>query len=183
MANAMRPEPRRNLIRLPRLVGVTTALIILNALSQGCARREATDRPQTESGDTPSARVIAGGREESSDSRLEVDAGQDTKRAAESRAEFPESLPTGIDSGAVTQEVAEATALDEVVRRTKVSRDRLTADATKVDKFWYEGPDRKEPVLISGWNVLVWRRPAMPGGHYFLFVADDGEVKKFERGK
>ncbi len=178
----MPPEPRRKLIRPPRLVGVTAAMFLI-ALSQGCARQEATDRPQTQSGNTPGARVVADGHEESSDSSLEIDAGHDTKRAAESRAELPETLPTGTDSGEVTEEVAEAKALDEVVRRTKVSRDRLTADATRIDKFWYEGPDGEKPGLISGWDVLVWRRPAMPGGHYILFVADDGEVKKFHGGK
>jgi hypothetical protein len=178
----MHPEPCRNLIRPPRFVAVTATMVILNALLQGCARQEPTDRPQTESGSTPGAPVVARRRDDLSGSGQEIDARHDKKRAVESRAEVPATIPAGTGAGAVTREVAEAKALDEVVSRTKVSRDQLTADATRVDKFWYDGPNGAEPVLLSGWSVLVLLRPATPGGHYFLFVADDGEVKEFHGG-
>gem|GEM_PF-5582769 len=87
------------------------------------------------------------------------------------------------DGRKITRQFAETVALDNVGGRTGPNRDRLTASAVRHDKYWHKPEGGGDAVLISGWSVTVWRKPATPGGHYTLFVADDGTVKDFRGGK
>jgi hypothetical protein len=70
------------------------------------------------------------------------------------------------DSG-MTQAEIEAAALAEVVKRTSVKLDGLEASAKQQGEVW---------------EVIVWRLPKTPGGHYYLEMSKTGEVKEFVRG-
>jgi hypothetical protein len=76
----------------------------------------------------------------------------------------PSHNPPG-DSG-MTQAAIEAAALAEVVKRTSVKLDRLEASAELQGEIW---------------EVIVWRLPKTPGGHYYVEISKTGEVKEFMR--
>ena len=77
--------------------------------------------------------------------------------------------PTQTTSGGV---------LDEA-RVLSIARAAVATNDTWIDRAEFEKPKRQSD---GSWSVLVWRRPATPGGHRLITINADGSVTDYGRG-
>jgi hypothetical protein len=137
-------------------------------------------KPMYFAGIAATAMLLGCTSENSSDVLAPIDAAQQV----EHRKEEPGSPGTDDTSRVLTRHMAQFKVLDEITRRTKVPKDRLNVHSVeRLDKFWHTEKLGQEAVLLSGWDVFVFREPAMPGGHYLVRVLDDGQIRSFGHGK
>jgi hypothetical protein len=68
--------------------------------------------------------------------------------------------------------------LDEV-RVLSIAREAVAANDEWLDRAEFETSDRQPD---GSWHVLVWRRPATPGGHRFITINANGRVIDYVRG-
>jgi len=79
--------------------------------------------------------------------------------------------PTPTPGGAV---------LDEA-RVLAVARAAVATDDSWIDRPEFQTPHHE--TNGSGWSVLVWRLPKMPGGHRLILINETGRVTDYIRGK
>jgi hypothetical protein len=60
----------------------------------------------------------------------------------------------------------------------EIARQAVAANDTWIDRAEFETPRRTD----SGWTVLVWRLPKMPGGHRLVLIDATGQVTGYLRG-
>jgi hypothetical protein len=60
-----------------------------------------------------------------------------------------------------------------------VAREAVRTNDTWLDRAEFESPKRQPD---GSWTVLVWRRPATPGGHRLITINADGRVTDYGRG-
>ena len=68
--------------------------------------------------------------------------------------------------------------LDEA-RVLVIARAAVATNDTWIDRAEFETPKRQPD---GSWSVLVWRRPATPGGHRFITIDAKGKVTDYGRG-
>ncbi len=142
-------------------------IFLLIAVSAGCDGSGATQW-KTQPGHPASVPVVT----------ASVDTVAQKKGDSEVKRDSVAEVRKFDEAGKITRQFAENVALDRVAGN-RGNRDRLTAGAIRHDKYWHTPESGGDAVLISGWSVTVWMRPATPDGFYTLFVADDGSVKDF----
>ena len=60
-----------------------------------------------------------------------------------------------------------------------IARAAVTTNDTWIDRADFENPKRQPD---GSWSVIVWRRPAMPGGFRVITVDAGGRLKDYVRG-
>jgi len=88
------------------------------------------------------------------------------------------AVAVGCGGSSRTQSPTSGGALDEA-RVLAVARAAVSTNDTWIDRAVFEKPKRQPD---GSWSVLVWRRPATPGGHRFVTLDADGRVKDYGRG-
>jgi hypothetical protein len=73
---------------------------------------------------------------------------------------------------------ASSGALDEA-RVLAIARAAVTTNDTWIERADFETPKRQPD---GSWSVIVWRRPATPGGFRVITVGADGRLKDYLRG-
>ena len=73
---------------------------------------------------------------------------------------------------------ADNSVLDET-RVLAIARAAVAANDTWVDRAEFDTPKRQPD---GSWSVLVWRRPATPGGHRLITIDSKGNVTDYGRG-
>src|SRR5437660_11776291 len=59
-----------------------------------------------------------------------------------------------------------------------IARATVATNDTWLDRAEFETPKRQPD---GSWRVLVWRRPATPGGHRFISIDEKGRVTAYGR--
>ena len=61
----------------------------------------------------------------------------------------------------------------------EIARAAVSKNDTWVDRAEFETPERQPD---GSWSVLVWRLPAVPGGHRMILINEKGQVSAYMRG-
>jgi hypothetical protein len=61
-----------------------------------------------------------------------------------------------------------------------IAHEAVRTNDTWLDRAEFETPKRQAD---GSWTILVWRRPATPGGHRFITIDATGKVTNYRRGR
>lgn len=76
---------------------------------------------------------------------------------------------------------APATVGLDAARVTAIARQAVATNDTWLASAEFEPPEHESDG--SGWSVLVWRVPKVPGGHTLILIDETGRVTAYYRGK
>src|SRR4051794_5541307 len=88
------------------------------------------------------------------------------------------AVVVGCASTSETHNTPVSGGLDEA-KVLAIARAAVATNDTWVDRTEFETPKRQPD---GSWSVLVWRRPATPGGHRSITIDAKGRVTDYVRG-
>ena len=82
----------------------------------------------------------------------------------------PSRQPEAVDNGVVDEAGVLA-----------LARAAVATNDTWIDRAEFQTPHHE--TNGTGWSVLVWRLPKVPGGHRLILINETGRVTDYIRGK